>query len=425
MRSSIASLALVALGFSTVGPAIAQGAGKAAPARQERAEIRRQIEDLASPDFEVRKRAAKKLEAHGKKARALLEETIEQSDDAEQVWQARRLLRRAEGRRSGLKAGQDTKGARKSGLEPAPRSGAGQAPQSGSSSSGTARGFGIDMRGFPGFEPGDSPEEFARRIHEFMRRQSKLFPHDMMPRGLPGMKIDEQSESSGTQIRVGPEGVEVEISVTKDGKADRKVYKAKSMDELLEKYPELEGKVSGFSTRRGSHFGFGVPDIRGFDRLPRKGTELEELERQIDRMEKHLRELMGRDFPSALPRSGSKPLKPGLPGKPGTGVQPRELKPVPSHGPKLGVYVGAEDTSSIARFLGLPEGVGLAISGLTDDSLASRLGLAKGDLLVQLDDQWIRGPQDVAKVLAGKSKGQALKAQWYRKGKKMQKSTKF
>ena len=414
MKTTIPFFALLALGL----PAFAQApAHEHSPqdraiqdrAKQERVQIRQQIENLGSPDFEIRKRAAKKLEAYGKKARELLKETVRESDDAEQVWQARRLLRRMDEGRPSLKAQPRTRAQNWPQGRPQNRPGArGQGTRG-------QRHFQIDMNGFPGFLQGDRPEEFAQRMREFLEQ--------MQTQGFPsGMQGNVHSE--GTSVRMGPDGVEVDIQVVEDGKKKRKNYKAKTMEELLQKYPELKGKVHGFTeSLRIPSFG---------------GSQIDDLEREIQDMERRLQRFLHDDwvdpFPkTGLPGGGSAPRK-LTPHK----LRPQKLRPqkLPSRkstphklrsvdGPKLGVYVGTADTRPVARFLGLPEGVGLWVEDRSDGSLAERLGLTKGDFLVKLGDRWIRGPQDVAKALSGKKKGQQLQARWYRKGRKMQKAAKL
>lgn len=405
MRTSITFFALLALGL----PAFAQApAHEHSPqdramqdrAKQERVQIRQQIENLGSPDFEMRKRAAKKLEAYGKKARELLKETVRESDDAEQVWQARRLLRRMEKGKPSLKTQPRTRAPNRPQNRPQSRPGARpQGPRG-------QQQFKIDMKGFPGFRQGDSPEEFAQRMREFLKHmQTQGFPSGMQGNFHSGGKV----HSEDTSVRIGPDGVEVDIHLVEDGKKKRKNYKAKTMEELLQKYPELKGKVHGFTKS---------PGIPSFG-----GSQIEDLEREIQDMELRLKRLLHDDWVDPFPKTGlpggrSAPRKRTPSKLPPRKSTPHKLQSV--DGPKLGVYVGTADTSPVARFLGLPEGVGLWVEGRTDGSLAERLGLEKGDFLVKLGDRWIRGPGDVAKALSGKKKGQKLQARWYRKGQKMQ-----
>lgn len=405
MRTTVASFALLALTLPAFAQAPTPDRASVDPvkkdlAKQERVEIRQLIEKLGSPDFEVRKRAARKVEAYGKKARELLKETVRESDDAEQVWQARRLLRRIEKGRPALKAqsrGREQDRAQDR-AERRPHSGPGTRP----SAPGGQDPFGIDSKDFPSFRQGGSPEEFFQRMREFMKHMHG-FPQGMQgfPQGMKG-----KVHSEGTTVRIGPDGVEVDVNVVEDGKKKRKNYKAGSMEELLQKYPELESKVRGFTKS---------PGMRSFG-----GSQIDDLEREIQEMERRLQRLLRDDWRDPFPQSRRQGKPPALGKLPPRKLTPHKLQKI--DGPKLGIYVGEADTRPVARFLGLPEGVGLWVEGRTEGSLAERLGLAKGDFLVKLGNRWIRGPQDVAQALSGKKKGQELQALWYRKGQKMQKT---
>ena len=55
----------------------------------------------------------------------------------------------------------------------------------------------------------------------------------------------------------------------------------------------------------------------------------------------------------------------------------------------------------LRRAVGLPEAEGLLIRDVSDDSPASRAGLARGDLLVEAGGRALRGPDDLLGALDG------------------------
>lgn len=177
--------------------------------------------------------------------------------------------------------------------------------------------------------------------------------------------------SEGFSMQSGADGVEVRVTEDENGEQHEKTYKAKTLDELLDAHPELKDRIG---TDGGNTFRF-----------------------------------FGGAHPFAGPRGGWRPLeddpfqapaKPLLPGAPRT---------APSNGPVLGIRcspIGAQQ----AEELGVEDAHGLAVASVEPGSLAERLGIRAGDVLVELDGTAIRETADVAKVLRERKESDELRA---------------
>ncbi|MCP3919791.1 MAG: PDZ domain-containing protein [bacterium] len=93
-------------------------------------------------------------------------------------------------------------------------------------------------------------------LEEWMRGADPFGGHDQLRElldsfgqgsifGAPGTRTQGQSrgQSRGFQLQVGPNGVRVERSEEVDGELERKVYEAESLEQLLEKHPELRDAI--------------------------------------------------------------------------------------------------------------------------------------------------------------------------------------
>ncbi|MEZ5988052.1 MAG: hypothetical protein R3F30_02795 [Planctomycetota bacterium] len=397
--------------FVPTMPAQDQDTGKTTT-RADEDRIQELVDKLGAPDFAVRRKAAAELEGMGLSARKALEKCASDSDDPEQRWQARRILRRLDGGGAKLE--------RMEGKDDAQ-----DGPTSG------------------GLRP--------------------WTPH----RGG-----DIQVQGRGTRIQIGPDGVEVEVETQDEGKKDVKRFKAKDLETLLKEHPELKGKVGTFEMPgfgqgfrigpRGFDFRFGpgmpggeqfeqemdrfrqemerfqdqmrgwsqgarkdgtwvLPPMRPFDvdRVPAKG-----LEQEIGRLQQRIAELQAR-LEAERAKVGKDAVGKDAEAKAheheaqGGGLTPVEQPR------KLGIYVGEGDTAAVGRFLGLPEGVGLWVQGTVEGSLAQKLGLAEGDLLVKLGDHWLKSAADVAAALADLDEGQEVVAVFWRKGEEKQAKARF
>ena len=84
--------------------------------------------------------------------------------------------------------------------------------------------------------------------------------------------------------------------------------------------------------------------------------------------------------------------------------------------PRLGIYY--EDlTEQLGRFFGVPDGKGVLVTSVVEDSPAAKAGLAAGDVIVAVGDQKIVDSGDLVEALRDQPEGQALAIQAYRKGK--------
>jgi hypothetical protein len=208
---------------------------------------------------------------------------------------------------------------------------------------------------------------------------------------------DFQGEGHAFSMKVGPDGVRVEVKEKdKEGKEKTQVYEAPDMESFRDKYPDvakkyMEGGQGGFRLKFGEPGNqwfqrFGDPDV--FTVRPDRGGA-----RQLWRWD---------------------------------GTAPRVLRPMDEPAPaeevpageRLGVYVAAEISPDLREYLELDEGVGLRVESLMDGSLAEALGIKKGDILISINDRSIKGPSDIRAVLKDLSEKDEVRVELARKGKK-------
>lgn len=175
----------------------------------------------------------------------------------------------------------------------------------------------------------------------------------------PGMQggVDESKRFS---LQVAPDGVRCELFECIDGQEVKREYEADSYEELLELYPELQehleaGDGSGFPTIR-----FGTPGS-GFLR----GTPLEELQRQSPALQ-------------------------------------------PNRTDRLGIEASTPDANRVAE-LGLAEGQGMLVERILTNSIASAVGIRRGDLVIEMNGQAIFDGADIRRVLAERPEKEELK----------------
>ncbi|MCA8970838.1 MAG: PDZ domain-containing protein [Planctomycetes bacterium] len=373
--------------------------------------VRSAIEKLASTDFDARRAAADELVARGESVVAELEKVVSESKDPELRWQARRVLRRigrqqtdtqqdsrAEGERD---AGTANPGARR--LERVRRGGLPRrAPQD-------RGGFDLD---FPGIDP-----DFAERIREQIEQ--------MVPRGhgfrvAPG-QAGTQSGSS-LKVEIGPNGVNVEESTNENGKESVKKYSAKDMESLLQKHPELKGRI-GVAPRItmpdfGSLFGGGASPFSGrspfqgspFRGSPFQGSPFENLHRDLGSLEERMKELEERLHAGRFqgPRAGESDEgaakgrvdSPHEDANDDAKGEERDREVQAPQGPTLGVMIRDSIPESVRAYLELENGVGLWVDSVVDGSLAAKAGVRAGDILVSIGSASLRGPADVRSALS-------------------------
>ncbi len=81
----------------------------------------------------------------------------------------------------------------------------------------------------------------------------------------------------------------------------------------------------------------------------------------------------------------------------------------------LGVQIQAV-TKDIAKALGLKAVKGTLVAGVSKGSPAQKSGLKAGDTIIAINDKDVKGPQDLARKIAGIKPGQTLDVQIIRKG---------
>ncbi len=107
-----------------------------------------------------------------------------------------------------------------------------------------------------------------------------------------------------------------------------------------------------------------------------------------------------------------------------------QIEPMPPDGPqtrrfrffnldersRLGIYY--EDlTEQLGRFFGVPDGQGVLVTSVVEDSPAAKAGLAAGDVIVAVGDKKIVDSGDLVEALRDQPDGQTVTIQAYRKGK--------
>ena len=397
----------------------AQG-GKAEATTSSDASIRSAIDKLASPDFDVRRAAGDELVARGKQAVEALEKVVADSKDPELRWQARRVLRRIDRADSGQRRSAEQPGGdelRSRGRQQDERQL--ERVERGQQARPQPRQDWSDFDpGFPGLDP-DFAERIRKQIEEALPRGFGL---RFGPGGPGGQGA---ARGSSLKVEVGPNGVEVEEKANENGKETVKRYSAKDMESLLEKHPELKGRI-GVTPRIdidmpdfGSFFG-GTP-FRGFrfDRAPLRGFEqdLGALEQRMRELEERLRQGgmgawrrpstdQGRDKSDGDKSDGER-RDPGL--------ESTKPQPAAPDGPTLGVMIRESIPASLRDYLDLEDGVGLWVESVVDASLAAKAGVLSGDILVAIDGAPLRSPSDVRNALSKKGSAK-LSLEIVRKG---------
>ncbi|MCK6461420.1 MAG: PDZ domain-containing protein [Planctomycetes bacterium] len=190
----------------------------------------------------------------------------------------------------------------------------------------------------------------------------------------PGVR----TKSTSVQMMDGK--VTVTVTETVDGKEVTKTYEASSMEELKEKYPELQ-LDSRFRFRLGARDDFDMEkfwrewnsNFENFDDDMKKWQD--ETRREVEAMRRWLEHWRN---------------------------QPQRMRPdqrLAMPGGMLGVRASLP-TQVLDAQLDLG-GKGLVVDAVEKDSRADRLGLQRFDVLVELNGKEIRGAEDVAAALHG------------------------
>lgn len=236
-----------------------------------------------------------------------------------------------------------------------------------------------------------------------LQRQRRNQRRDSMrqrfaPRGSSGMEFDfgigggpgglrvfgmNGSPNVGLRIQSGPDGIRVEVSERdEDGELQTKTYEAKDMEAFVKQFPEIAkqhgiGALPGIGFMGGSleDFDFDMDDFGGMEDLQERLEELRE------RLQGGLTPM-----PPTAPTPG---LSPFFPRRPQTAPAPRE---------RLGVMVSPVDAER-SEELALDEGEGLLVQEVQPNSLAARLGLRPGDVLLSVGGVTIEGASSISKSL--------------------------
>lgn len=164
-------------------------------------------------------------------------------------------------------------------------------------------------------------------------------------------------ESKSFQLEVAPNGVRCKLSECIDGEEVTQEYTADSYEELLEANPELRehlGQENGLGLEFGT-FEFEPDFFFGLD----------------------------------------------------SGFDPIDTQ-APLRTDRLGIETTAPDADRVAK-LGLQEGQGLLVVRVLPRSIASALGIRRGDLVVEMDSRPIFGGLDVRQVLSERAKEAELR----------------
>jgi hypothetical protein len=172
--------------------------------------------------------------------------------------------------------------------------------------------------------------------------------------------------SQSYSLEVGPDGVKVEISEDVDGKQEKKTYTAKTLDELYQAHPELREKL-------GMNLEFRSGPMGGLDSLGR--------------------EPFWSDFfgERARPDPAERPARPLQGAGPRTDI--------------LGVHIGSLEAEEQEKAK-LDDGVGLKVAGVEPGTIAARIGVREGDILVEVNGRTVRSVDDVRGALRERKAGE-------------------
>jgi len=212
---------------------------------------------------------------------------------------------------------------------------------------------------FEGFGAPLSLEEFERQLERQFGRQ--FGPLLRAPGRAPqpwGKSAPQAQRSSSSQIEITPDGVKVRVTEEIDGQQRTEEYSASTLEELYATHPQLRERI-GLDSRGAEPRAL---DSNGWIESPRPGD--------------------------SLPGFGAR-----------TGVR-HDI---------LGVVL--DELSEKERVeLGLSDGVGLRIGRVEPGTLAERLGLTRGQILVELDGESIRTRDDVTRRIKARQPTDELRA---------------
>jgi hypothetical protein len=383
----LATAALLAFATSTAAqeprPTEPAEPSEPAPRTEAARDVLDLIEQLGAEGFRERRAAENELRAMGDKAKDALRSAADEHEDPEVRWRARRLIREVEGERGELTE----------------RDGAQDRSELG---------------------PDESVEGIERRMDSLMRRLERALGGAPVPQGRPDAhemlrdlrqqmeELQRDFDSMGRgrglgfgpvggglfegmaqRVEIGPDGVRVETRQRgESGEEETKVYEAPDVESFREKYPEIADR-------------FGIGADGPFGLRPGRGG------------------LQFRFGPGARTLTPWQGLRPGLDDQAPQRDWPQPLDQGPGKGQRLGVYVG-ELAPAVRDYLELEEGVGLMVDEVADEGLARSMGIRPKDIVLDINGDAIGSPSDVARVLGGIKKGEAVKVTVLRKGQRLE-----
>src|SRR5262249_57783397 len=95
----------------------------------------------------------------------------------------------------------------------------------------------------------------------------------------------------------------------------------------------------------------------------------------------------------------------------------------PPEGKRLGVRVATQIPDGVRQYLGLAEGEGLQVEEVQPDTLASKLGVEKGDIVTRIGGASIGSSADVGKALGAIDAGKKVAGTGIRRGQELQLET--
>lgn len=197
-------------------------------------------------------------------------------------------------------------------------------------------------------------EDLSRQFHQGFGGLTPL------PRGQQTHR-----EESIYSLQVTPNGVKVEVEEDVDGKVEKKTYEAKTLEELYEAHPELKDKIGAkVEIHGGPGAWWSAPGT------PFGGSQ------NLD------------DGSFWWGQRAPKPLA----GEMRTDV--------------LGVMVEENFGDDARAKLSIEAGVGLKVASVQPGTIAAKIGVVEGDVIVDVNGRTIRATSDVREVLGARKRDQ-------------------
>lgn len=208
-------------------------------------------------------------------------------------------------------------------------------------------------------------DDLQREMDEAFRNMPQ--PGQMQPGQMqPGQGGFQNSHSKAYSMQVGPDGVKVEVSQDVDGKKESQTYTAKTLDELYAAHPELKDQF-------GVHVDVPTPGSGGL-------------------------------APQASPFGHWRGFSPDEDDRPAIPLTPNAMGGA-MRTDVLGVRVGTP-TAEERTAAKVDDGVGLKVESVQPGTIASKIGVEKGDMVVDLNGRAVKSVEDVRSVLGARKNGE-------------------